>query len=147
MGHPSMMRTILCLPERTRRPGAEKMLQRSAFGSGTTPGPVETEQLEPSHQVGRERHQHHPGGVVLEAGERKAREPRVLQTADVLLDVGVGPHGDVEIPRIALLVGVEAPVAVLERGEEAALGTGVQRFTPDDQPGADRGACGPRSGW
>lgn len=35
-------------------------------------------------------------------------------------------------------VGVEAPAPELEAREEAPLGTGVQRFSPDDEPGASR---------
>ena len=57
--------------------------------------------------------------------------------------MGVGAHEGVEGDGVAVLVGVEAPVAELERGEEAVLGTGVQRLAPDDEPGADGGACGP----
>ncbi len=38
--------------------------------------------------------------------------------------------------RVSVLVGVKAQVAELQRGEEAALGPGMERFTPDDEPGA-----------
>ncbi len=54
----------------------------------------------------------------------------------MLFDVGMGPHGGVEVDRVAVLVGVEAPVAIVEGGEQAALGSGVQRFTADDAAGA-----------
>ena len=81
-------------------------------------------------------HSHHPVGVGLEAGEGEAAEPGVLQALDVLLDVGVGPHGGVEGDGVAVLVGVEAPVAEVEGREQAALGSGVQRLAPDDAAGA-----------
>ena len=100
--------------------------------AGHRASPVEAEQLEPAHQVGGQGHGHHPGGVGLEAGEGKPGEPRVLQSLDVLFDVGVGPHGGVEFDRVPVLVGVEAPVAEVEGGEEAALGSGVQRLPADD---------------
>ena len=55
-------------------------------------------------------------------GEREAQQPGVLQPRDVLLDMGVGAHEGVEGDGVARLVGVEAPVAELERGEQALLG-------------------------
>src|SRR5664280_1074911 len=50
--------------------------------------------------------------------------------------MGVGPHDAVELDRVAVLVGVEPPVAVLEAWEEAVLDAGVERLPPHDQPGA-----------
>lgn len=108
-----MMRTTRWRARCTRRPGAWKMPRRSA-ASGVSPASVETQQLEPPHEVGRHGNGHQPVGVGLEAGEREAHEPRVLQPLDVGLDVGVGPHGDVEFPWGTVLVGVEAPVPVVE---------------------------------
>ena len=100
------------------------------------PAAVEAEQLEPAHQVGRHHDVRHPGAVRLEVGEGEGQEPRVLQALDVLLDVRVGAHGLVEFDRVAVLVGVVAPVAVLELGEQAVLGAGVQRLAAHDEPGA-----------
>ena len=42
------------------------------------------------------------------------------------------------VDRVAVLVGVEAPVAVLEAREQAVLGTGVQRLAADDAAGCPR---------
>ena len=70
------------------------------------------------------------------SAERERQQPRVLQTRDVLLDMGVGSHEAVEFDRITVLVGVEPPVAVLEAREQAALDTWMQWLSPDDQPGA-----------
>ena len=106
------------------------------LGLRVAPDAWQAEELEPPHEVCGQDDDHEPGGVVLEAREGKAGEPRVLQAADVLFDMRVRPHGDVEISRVAVLVGVEAPVAVVERGEEAALGAGVEWLTPDDEPGS-----------
>src|ERR1035437_2961992 len=50
--------------------------------------------------------------------------------------MGVGPHDAVEFDRVAILVGIEPPVAVLESQEEAVLDAGVERLPPHDQPGA-----------
>ena len=44
----------------------------------------------------------------------KAKRPRVLQAQYVLLDVGVRPHGLVELGQVAVLVAVVTPVTVLE---------------------------------
>ncbi len=52
----------------------------------------------------------------------------------------MGPHGDIEVDRVPGLVGVKAPVAVLERGEQAPLGAGVKRLSSHDEPGAARPA-------
>ncbi len=106
------------------------------LGSCLDPGTVEAEQLEPAHQVGRHGDGHHPVGVGLEVGEGEAQEPRVLETLNVLFDVGVGPHGGVEVDGVTLAVGVEAPVAIVEGGEQASLGSRVQRFATDDAAGA-----------
>ena len=94
---------------------------------------VETEPLEPAHQVGADGHGHHPVAVGLEAGEGESAKSGVLQTLDVLFDMGVGPHGDIEFDRRTLRVGVEAPVTELETWEQAALCSGVERFTSNDQ--------------
>src|ERR1035437_2667231 len=48
----------------------------------------------------------------------------------------MGPHDAVELDRVAVLVGVEPPVAVLEAREEAVLDAGVEGLAPNDQPGA-----------
>src|SRR5665647_3723133 len=50
--------------------------------------------------------------------------------------MGVGPHDAVELDRVAILVGIEPPVAVLEAREEAVLDARVERLPPHDQPGA-----------
>jgi anti-sigma factor RsiW len=106
-----------------------------ALGRALAQEPVEAEQLEPPHQVGSHGHGHHPVGVGLEVGKGHAAETGVLQPLDVLFDVGVGPHGGVQLVGGALGVGVEAPVAELETREQAALGPGVEGLPPDDKPG------------
>jgi len=76
--------------------------------------------------------------IQLALAQKLVKGNRVLQAGDVLLDVGVSPHGRIELGRGPGGVGVEAPVAELEARKEAALGTGVQRLSPDDEPGASR---------
>ena len=66
----------------------------------------------------------------------KREQPRLLQSQDVVFDVGVGAHEAVELDGIALAVGVEAPVAELEGSEQALLGAWVQRLSSHDEAGA-----------
>jgi hypothetical protein len=54
------------------------------------------------------------------------RQSPVLQSLNVTLDVGVGAHSDIECHRVAVSVGVEAPVAELVTGKETTRGPGVQ---------------------
>ena len=60
------------------------------FGLGEMPG--EAEQLEPADEVGSEADQGHLGPVGVEVGEGEPFESGGLEPADVVLDVGVGPH-------------------------------------------------------
>ena len=47
--------------------------------------------------------------------------------------MGVGPHNGIQFDRCPFGVGVEAPVAELETGEQAPLCSGVEGLTPNDQ--------------
>jgi hypothetical protein len=49
--------------------------------------------------------------------------------------MGVGPHDAIELDRVVVLVGVEAPVAVLEAREQVVLDAGVEGLPSHDQPG------------
>ena len=73
--------------------------------------------------------------VGLKAGEGHPRESGVLQSLNVLFDVGVGTHGGVQFDRACLGVGVEAPVAELETREQAPLCAWVEGLTSNDQAG------------
>jgi len=108
------------------------------LGSGVGPGAGEAQELEPAQQVGGEGEGHHPRRVGVEVREREPAQPGVLQPLDVLFDMRVGSHGGVEVAGVSGLVGVEAPVAELEGGEQAALGAGVQGFAAHDQAGPRR---------
>ena len=111
--------------EETMRPGVEdRPTQR--LRASALPVPLEAQQLEPPDEVGGEHHGRHPVGVRLKVAEGEAAEPGVLQPLDVVLDVGMCPHDDVEADRVTGLVGVEAPVTELKRGQEASLSTGVE---------------------
>ena len=61
---------------------------------------------------------------------------RILEPADVVLDVGVGPHLAIQFGGVAFVVGVVASEPVFEIGQEALLGTGMQRLAPDARPGS-----------
>jgi hypothetical protein len=75
--------------------------------------------------------------LCLHAAWREARPgPRRFDGGDVLFDMRVGPHGHVELSRIAGPVGVEGPVAEVEGGKRPRLGTRTQRFAAYDEPGA-----------
>ena len=56
--------------------------------------------------------------------------------SDVVFDVCVGAHLAVEFSRVTFEVGVVAPEPVLQVGQEALLGAGVQRLAAHDQPGS-----------
>lgn len=64
--------------------------------SGAFQVAVEAQELEPSDEVGCEHYNRHPVGVRLERGEREAAQPGVLQPPDVVLDVCVLAHDEVE---------------------------------------------------
>ena len=104
--------------------------------SGLPPEPGETQELEPADEIGGHEDRGHPVAVGFDVGEGERQQSRVLEPGDVLLDMGVGSHDAVELDRVAVLVGVEPPVAVLEAREQAVLDAGVQRLAPNDQPGA-----------
>ena len=135
MGQPSMMRTMRLRARCTSRPGAWKIPHRSAFGLASRQVP--SKQRSWNHRTrSADKATAQPVGVVFEAREGEPVETGVLQATDVLFDVGMGAHHDVELAGVSVLVGVEAPVAVLEGGEEAALGAGMERLASDDEPGA-----------
>jgi hypothetical protein len=94
--------------------------------SGLGPGSIETKKLEPAHQVGRHHDGRHPVRVGFLVRKGEGQKPRLLQALNVQLDVGMGPHGLVELDRLAVLVAVVAPVAVLKTREQAVLGAGMQ---------------------
>src|ERR1039457_6711870 len=102
--------------------------------AGKAPIAVTAQELEPPDEVSPEHHDGHPVGVGHKAREGEAAQPRVLQPADVVLDMGMGAHYEIQLSGLALAVCVKAPVAVLEGREQAALGTGVKRLSPDDEP-------------
>ena len=58
--------------------------------------------------------------------------PESFSRAMVLLDMSALAHQEVELGDVAVEIGVEAPVAVLERGEQAPLGARVDRLASDD---------------
>jgi len=95
---------------------------------------VETAELEPADEVGRERDDREAGPVGVEINEREPFQPRVFQATDVVLDVRVGAHVRVKRDRITGLVRVVAPVTELERREQRRLRAGMQRLAPHDQP-------------
>src|ERR1019366_9937211 len=102
--------------------------------AGKAPIAVTAQELEPSDEVRGEHHDGHPVGVRRKAREGEAAQPRVLQPGDVVLDMCMGAHYEIELSGLAPAVGVEAPVAVLEGRKQAALGAGVQRLSPHDEP-------------
>ena len=77
-----------------------------------------------------------------EIGERETFQAGVFQSADVVLDMGVGPYETIQLGGVVFLVGVVTPEPVLQVGEQRCLRPGVQRFASDDQPSA----LGPRRG-
>ena len=91
---------------------------------------VQAAELEPAHEDRRRTDAEGPVLVRLEVRERKARQARGLESRDVLLDVRVGAHAAVEGDGVAGPVGVEAPLAVLGRGEEA-LRERAESMEPD----------------
>jgi hypothetical protein len=78
-----------------------------------------------AHQGVGEAHHGEPGPVGV----------GVLQSADVVFDMGVGPHVHVEVDGVAGGVGVVTPVAEQRRRKQGLLGAGVQWFAAHDQPG------------
>ena len=111
--------------------------QRLGFGGGEGSGQAEL--LEPADQAVGHADDGQPGGVGVEVAEGEPAGGGVLEAADVVFDMGVGSHVTVQLDRVGPGgVGVVTPVAVALGGEQALLGSGVQRFTPDDQPGARR---------
>lgn len=114
----------------------EPTAQCLGFGGGEGAG--EAEQLEPADEVGGEAHGGHPRPVGVKVGEGEPFEAGGFQSADVVLDMGVDSHVGVQDGGVAGLVGVVAPVAELQRGEQAGLGSGVERLAAHDQPGARR---------
>ena len=109
--------------------------------ASVAPPAVEAEQLEPPDEVGCHRHCQEPAAVRLEARKGHAAEPRILQALDVVLDVRVRAHQFVELDRVAVAVGEEAPVAELERGKEAALGPLVRLAANDERVPVGRPRC------
>ena len=138
MGQPSRMRTMWRRAWRTMRAGVCHRLQRSVLGSATASGPVQAEQLEPAHEGVGEADDGEPGPVGVDVDEREPVGAGVLESADVVFDVGVGAHVHVEGDGVAGGVGVVTPVAEQHRGEQGLLGAGVQRFAAHDQPGPGR---------
>ena len=112
-----------CVPE----------LPTQHFGFRDGEWPVEAVELEPAHEIGGERDDREASTVGVEIDEREPFQTRVFQTFDVVFDVGVRAHVDIEGDRVAGLVGVVTPVAELERWEQRCLRAGMQRFAPHDQ--------------
>jgi hypothetical protein len=94
--------------------------QRLGFGDGEWAS--EAEQLEPAHEGVGEADDSEPGPVGVDVGEREPVSAGVLQSADVVFDVGVGAHVHVKGDRIAGGVGVVTPVAEQQRGQQGPSG-------------------------
>jgi hypothetical protein len=115
-----------------------KDLPAQGLRSRLSPAAIKTQKLKPPHEVPGHGDGHEPVGVGLKLREGKAGESGLLQSLDVVFDVSVGSHGEVELNGVTLTVGVEAPIAKLVTGKEAALGTGVQGFSSHDAARAAR---------
>jgi hypothetical protein len=74
---------------------------------GKPSGPIDTEQREPTHEVGGQDRRHQPGGVAVEAGEREPAESRFLQSSVVLFNVEIGTHTEIQICRVTVPVSGE----------------------------------------
>jgi hypothetical protein len=121
-----MMRTIRCCAWWTRRPGAWKIPQRSAFGLAS----IQVPSIQRSWN-------HRPRSTDMATSVSQS------VFADVLFHVGMGPHRHIQFGRVSVLDGVEAPGTEAESGEEAALGPGwrgVRRTRPVTIPGPGRHA-------
>jgi hypothetical protein len=114
----------------------DRPAQRFGFGAGERPGQAEL--LEPADQGVGHADGGEPGGVGLEVAEGESVGGGVLQSADVIFDMGVGAHVTVKFDRFAGGVGLVTPVAAALGAEQALLGSGVQRFASDDQSGSRR---------
>ena len=104
------------------------------FGFGERPG--EAQLLKPAHEGVGEADDREPGPVGVDVGEREAVGTGVFETADVVFDVRVGADVGIEVHGVAVVVGVVAPVAELQRREQGVLGAGVEGLASHDQPGA-----------
>ena len=138
VGQPSRMRTTALAGVADESGGGvpQRPAQRLGFGDGEDA--VQAELLEPAHDGVGDADDGEPGPVGVDVDEREAVGAGVLESFDVVFDVGVGAHVHVEGDGVAGGVGVVAPVAELQRGEQRALGAGVQRFAAHDQPGPGR---------
>ena len=79
---------------------------------------VTAEQLEPADEVGGHAHECEPRPVRVEPGEREPAQTGVFESADVVLDVGVGTHEQIGTDGTVGLVGVVAPVSERVGGEQ-----------------------------
>ena len=116
VGHPSRMRMMSPRALRTMRAGVCHSCQRSRLGSARARGPVTQNSW---NQRTRSAPQHTTASHAALAaksvnGNRK--QAGVFEPADVVLDVGVGPHLAVQGGGVAVLVGVVAPEPVFEVG-------------------------------
>ena len=109
----------------------EAPAQRLGFGDAKST--TKAAELEPPHQIGGEPHRGEPRRVGVKVGEGEPLQAGIFEPRDVVLDVGMGTHEAVEFHRAPVAIGVEAPEAVIQRGEEAGLRTGMERFPTHNQ--------------
>ena len=91
-------------------------LPAQGLGLGDEEGAGEAELLKPSDERVVEGDHGEPGPVGADVGEREPARAGILESFDVILDVGVGAHVHVESDRVAGGVGVVTPVAEHDSG-------------------------------
>ena len=99
---------------RTMRAGVCHSVQRSVLGSATARAPVKQSSWNQRTRASAKQDHRQPGPVGVDGDEREPVGARVLQAADVIFDVGVSTHVDVQIDGVTGGVGVVTPVAVVQ---------------------------------
>jgi len=110
-GQPSRTRTMVRRPEWARGARGVPPAPADRLGLGLAQLVAQAEELEPPVQVGGEAHRGRPGRVGVDVAEGEVLPAPILEPADRVLRVGMGPHEPAPLHRITRAIGVGAPRA------------------------------------